>query len=222
MIYVVTGTSRGIGLELVRQLLARGDHVVATARKPDDSSELQELAKAHKDSMKIVKMDVQDSESIKARSACMSHCRPNIAEVSCHECAHCAPGRCLQSYVLCRLRPRSSGINTPMASTFSLTMLASTPLSRGLASSTPHPSKLLWDTSLLVPFFKWGQEPACLWVASDTLRICSTCAHYISSSLAMMTSALWTACGAGLSRMSSMCTGSMCWVHSWSRRPCYL
>ena len=68
MIYVLTGTSRGIGLELVKQLVARGDHVVATARKPDEAAELQELAKAHQDAIKIVQMDVQDPESVKART----------------------------------------------------------------------------------------------------------------------------------------------------------
>jgi len=65
MLYVVTGTSRGIGLELVRQLVARGDHVVATARQPNEASELQELAKAHRDAINVVQMDVQDHESIK-------------------------------------------------------------------------------------------------------------------------------------------------------------
>ena len=87
MIYVVTGTSRGIGLELVTQLLARGDHVVATARKPDESSGLQELAKAHKDSLKIVQMAVQDAESIKARGAFMCHvallCRRSLKLYVC-------------------------------------------------------------------------------------------------------------------------------------------
>ena len=67
MIYVVTGTSRGIGLELVRQLADRGDHVVATAREPSESSELQELAKAHGESITVVQMDVRDQDSIKAR-----------------------------------------------------------------------------------------------------------------------------------------------------------
>lgn len=79
MIYVLTGTSRGIGLELVKQLVARGDHVVATARKPDDAAELQELAKAHKDAITIVQMDVQDPESVKARSA------PSVPLSRCHK-----------------------------------------------------------------------------------------------------------------------------------------
>jgi len=81
MIYVVTGTSRGIGLELVTQLLARGDHVVATARKPDESTGLQELAKTHKDSLKTVQMDIQDAESIKAAAKIIGDKYPNGVDV---------------------------------------------------------------------------------------------------------------------------------------------
>ncbi len=40
--YVVTGANRGVGLELCRQLDARGDEVVAVCR--DTSSELDDLA----------------------------------------------------------------------------------------------------------------------------------------------------------------------------------
>lgn len=32
--WIVVGASRGIGKEFVSQLLARGDHVIATVRKP--------------------------------------------------------------------------------------------------------------------------------------------------------------------------------------------
>ena len=41
---MVTGAGRGLGLEFVRQLLERGDSVVATARQPGHAHELQALA----------------------------------------------------------------------------------------------------------------------------------------------------------------------------------
>lgn len=40
---VVTGANRGIGLELARQLAARGDAVIGTARDPESSAELRGL-----------------------------------------------------------------------------------------------------------------------------------------------------------------------------------
>jgi NAD(P)-dependent dehydrogenase (short-subunit alcohol dehydrogenase family) len=41
---LITGGNRGIGLELVRQMLARGDRVIATARQPGQAAELNRLA----------------------------------------------------------------------------------------------------------------------------------------------------------------------------------
>ena len=40
---LITGTSRGIGFELTRQALQRGDFVIAVARKPEASNALTEL-----------------------------------------------------------------------------------------------------------------------------------------------------------------------------------
>lgn len=42
--WVIVGASRGIGFEFVRQLLARGDQVIAAVRDPYNSSELWKLA----------------------------------------------------------------------------------------------------------------------------------------------------------------------------------
>ena len=62
---LITGANRGIGLEYVRQYAARGWTVVATARKPDEATELQELAKANPRVI-IETLDVSDLASIDA------------------------------------------------------------------------------------------------------------------------------------------------------------
>jgi NAD(P)-dependent dehydrogenase (short-subunit alcohol dehydrogenase family) len=43
-VYLITGSNKGIGLELVKQTLAQGHQVIATARAPEASPELLELA----------------------------------------------------------------------------------------------------------------------------------------------------------------------------------
>ena len=61
---LVTGAGRGIGLEFVRQLLARGDRVIATARKPAQSTVLNKLAFAHPGHLHVLPLDVEKSASI--------------------------------------------------------------------------------------------------------------------------------------------------------------
>lgn len=65
-IFVVTGTSRGLGLELTRQLSAKGHTVFACARNPDASEKLQELVNSKQ--VIPIKLDTLDRESIKVRS----------------------------------------------------------------------------------------------------------------------------------------------------------
>lgn len=59
--YVVTGASRGIGLEFVRVLVARGDRVIATARDPSTAKDLAAL----RGSIRIVQLDASDPASIR-------------------------------------------------------------------------------------------------------------------------------------------------------------
>ncbi len=62
---LVTGSSRGIGLELVRQYAERGYTVIATARKPAEAKNLVELAAARKN-VRLEALDVVDAASVAA------------------------------------------------------------------------------------------------------------------------------------------------------------
>lgn len=60
---LITGASRGIGLEFTRQLLARGDEVFAACRQPETAASLQALATER---LHIIRLDVTDAASIEA------------------------------------------------------------------------------------------------------------------------------------------------------------
>lgn len=60
---VVTGASRGIGLELVRDALKKGDHVLAVARKPAESEGLAALEKTYDTQLKTCAVDVTHPEA---------------------------------------------------------------------------------------------------------------------------------------------------------------
>ena len=64
---LVTGSNRGIGLELVTQYAADGWDVIATSRSPDDDDDLQALAKSHAN-VTIEALDVTDMDQIAALS----------------------------------------------------------------------------------------------------------------------------------------------------------
>ena len=65
MRFVVTGANRGIGLEFVKQLTARGEEVDATARDLGDAPELQALARPGF-RLRIHPLDVADDASVAA------------------------------------------------------------------------------------------------------------------------------------------------------------
>lgn len=63
---------QGIGLEFVKQLLAKDNTVVAAVRSPDTAAELQQLQQQHPPTaagtrkLHITKLDVSDPDSIAA------------------------------------------------------------------------------------------------------------------------------------------------------------
>jgi len=60
---LVTGANRGLGLEFVRQLLARGDHVVAACRHPGKATALNLLAGEHPGRLHVLPLDVAEEKS---------------------------------------------------------------------------------------------------------------------------------------------------------------
>ena len=60
---LVTGANRGLGLALVRALLARGDRVVATCRQPGKATALNSLAGEHPGRLHVLPLDVAGAKS---------------------------------------------------------------------------------------------------------------------------------------------------------------
>src|ERR1700753_3263067 len=58
--WLITGSSRGFGWELAREVARRGDNVVATARRPDD---LTALTAEFGSRVRITALDVTDADA---------------------------------------------------------------------------------------------------------------------------------------------------------------
>ena len=69
MRYVITGASRGIGLEFVHQLLQRGDTVDAGVRSPEGARRLEPLLREAGNRLRIHALDVESDASIRAFAA---------------------------------------------------------------------------------------------------------------------------------------------------------
>jgi NAD(P)-dependent dehydrogenase (short-subunit alcohol dehydrogenase family) len=60
---LVTGASRGLGLEFTRQLLARGDRVAAACRRPAEALALTRLAAEHPGHLHVLPLEITDARS---------------------------------------------------------------------------------------------------------------------------------------------------------------
>lgn len=69
---LVTGASRGIGLEFVRQYAGDGWRVIACARSPQHATELQQLAEQSVGRVTLHALDVEDHASIDALAKALS------------------------------------------------------------------------------------------------------------------------------------------------------
>lgn len=70
---LITGSNRGIGLELVRHYLLQDDTLIfATCRNPSQANDLQSIATQHPNRVHIVQLDVIDQVSIEDSVATVS------------------------------------------------------------------------------------------------------------------------------------------------------
>jgi NAD(P)-dependent dehydrogenase (short-subunit alcohol dehydrogenase family) len=60
---LVTGANRGLGLEFVRQLLARGDRVIAGCRRPGEATALNRLAGEFPGHLHVLPLDIRNERS---------------------------------------------------------------------------------------------------------------------------------------------------------------
>ncbi|KAG5175827.1 hypothetical protein JKP88DRAFT_203412 [Tribonema minus] len=69
-VFLLTAASRGLGLELAKQLASRTQgHVIASCRQPSKALELQALAQSHPGRMTVLELDVTDQASVDAAAA---------------------------------------------------------------------------------------------------------------------------------------------------------
>ncbi|KAI0653034.1 NAD-P-binding protein [Cubamyces menziesii] len=71
--WLVTGASRGLGLEFVRQIIASPNNVViATCRNPEKATELRDLQADAKGTLHVFKLDVDDFDGVRASAQDLS------------------------------------------------------------------------------------------------------------------------------------------------------
>jgi NAD(P)-dependent dehydrogenase (short-subunit alcohol dehydrogenase family) len=61
---LITGANRGLGLELTRQYLERGDQVIAATRQPESATDLQALGQQYAGKLVVLPLDVTNAESL--------------------------------------------------------------------------------------------------------------------------------------------------------------
>jgi NAD(P)-dependent dehydrogenase (short-subunit alcohol dehydrogenase family) len=69
---LITGASRGIGLEFARQYAAEGWQVIATCRRPDQAPGLTGIADAAEGAIEVHPLDVTDFAKVEALARCLA------------------------------------------------------------------------------------------------------------------------------------------------------
>jgi NAD(P)-dependent dehydrogenase (short-subunit alcohol dehydrogenase family) len=79
---LVVGASRGLGLGLVKELVERGWHVIATMRAPGTASDLTDYARANVGRVRIETLDVEKGDQIDALATRLSDVKLDLLFVN--------------------------------------------------------------------------------------------------------------------------------------------
>lgn len=94
---LITGANRGIGYELARQYVSRGDSVVAGSRNFQSSDDLEKLAVKYPGQVEILQLDVVDEDSIERSRAIVDRTIVNL-DILINNAAINLSGESLKSY----------------------------------------------------------------------------------------------------------------------------
>lgn len=103
---LITGANRGIGLELARQYLAAGWHVIATARDPAKATELQQLAETSDGRLMLASLDLSDFAMIDALAR---HFSTATLDLIINNAGHFGPRDDAATELTARLRGQTFG-----------------------------------------------------------------------------------------------------------------
>lgn len=70
---LVTGASRGLGLEFARSWIGRGAYVIATARNLATCEELRSLQSQHPEQLRLLQLDVSEERSIELMASAVGN-----------------------------------------------------------------------------------------------------------------------------------------------------
>ena len=76
--WLVTGAARGIGLEMVKQLLSSGRSVIGACRNPDGARDLWEIQSDYKTRFRSVQLDVSDPSSIETATQSLANTKIDV------------------------------------------------------------------------------------------------------------------------------------------------
>lgn len=146
---IVTGASRGLGLEFTRQLVAGGDRVIAACRDPQRAEALHALADAHPDRVHARTLDVTDAGSIAAFAVEAAHVFDGV-DLLLNNAGKLVPGERLGNI---EARSLQSSFATNAAGPFLLTQALAPLLAKGQHAVVANISSQLGSIARTTSFY---------------------------------------------------------------------